>query len=145
MSDYVIIAFVSGVFFFAYLMERLDARRTLKQTFVKNVGEMIENLKDEHNEQLATLIASLSKRYPEVSFAKLSRIAVAVSRWEVKRMTEIAEEELKRADRCKDLSDAAAEQKEYTFWDGYGACAEYLKRILENEKVQNHDASQDDI
>ena len=109
----------------------LVALRIRKQIIVRNVGKMIENLKGNHDEQLAAFIAGLSKRYPEVSFAKLSRIAVAVSRWEVKRMTEIAEEELKRADRCKDLSDAAAEQKEYTFWDGYEACAEYL---LENIK-----------
>lgn len=64
---------------------------------------------DEHDEQLAVFINSLSKRYPEVSFAKLTRIAVAVSRWEVERMTKIAKEEVKRAERCKDLSDAAAE------------------------------------
>lgn len=124
----IIVLACSGILSFVGLLVALRIR---KQIIVRNVGEMIENLKDEHNEQLAVFINSLSKRYPEVSFAKLSRIAVAVSRWEVKRMTEIAEEELKRADRCKDLSDATAEQGDYHFWLGYEACAEYL---LENIK-----------
>ena len=70
---------------------------------------------DEHDEQLSAFIDSLSKRYPEVSFAKLSRIAVAVSRWEVKRTTEIVEEELKRAYRCKDFSRTTADQGDYHF------------------------------
>lgn len=105
-------------------------REIQKHIALDNVGKVSKNIVSEHNEQLAVFINSLSKRYREVSFAKLSRIAVAVSRWEVKRMTEIAKEELKRAERCKDLSDAAAEQKEYTFWDGYEACAEYLLKNL---------------
>jgi len=105
----------------------IDHTRRLKRNkILNNILEVSRNIKLEHDEQLATFIDGLSKRYPEVSFAKLSRIAVAVSRWEVERITKIAEEELKRADRCKDLSDATAEQKEYTFWDGYEACAEYL-------------------
>lgn len=124
----IIVLVCLGIFCFVGLLVALRIR---KQIIVRNVGEMIENLKGEHNEQLAAFIDDLSKRYPEVSFAKLSRIAVAVSRWEVKRMTEIAEEELKRADRCKDLSDATAEQGDYHFWLGYEACAEYL---LENIK-----------
>ena len=123
----IIVLTCSGILVFVGLLVALRIR---KQIIVRNVGEMVENLKGEHNEQLAVFINSLSKRYREVSFAKLSRIAVAVSRWEVKRMTEIAKEEVKRAERCKDLSDAAAEQKEYTFWDGYEACAEYLLKNL---------------
>ena len=101
-------------------------REILKHIARSGVGKTNENLKDDHNEQLAVFINKLSKRYPEVSFAKLSRIAVAVSRWEVKRMTEIAEEEFKRAERCKDLSAAASEQENFTFWDGYEACAKFL-------------------
>ena len=124
----IIVLSCSGIFSFVGL---LFALRIRKQIIVRNVGKMVENLKGEHNEQLAAFIDSLSKRYPEVSFAKLSRIAVAVSRWEVKRMTEIAEEELKRADRCKDLSRITADQGNYYFWEGYEACAEFL---LENIK-----------
>ena len=124
----IIVLTCTGIWVFVGLLLALRIR---KQIIVRNVGKTIENLKGEHNEQLAVFINSLSKRYPEVSFAKLTRIAVAVSRWEVKRMTEIAEEELKRADRCKDESDATAEQGDYHFWLGYEACAEYL---LENIK-----------
>jgi len=96
----IIVLVCLGIFCFVGLLVALRIR---KQIIVRNVGETIENRKDDHDEQLAALIAELSKRYPEVSFAKLSRIAVAVSRWEVERMTKIAEEELKGAERCKDL------------------------------------------
>lgn len=124
----IILLACTGVVVFVGLLFTLRIR---KQIIVRNVGKVSKSMEPEHNEQLAAFIDGLSKRYPEVSFAKLSRIAVAVSRWEVKRMTEIAEEELKRADRCKDLSDATAEQGDYHFWLGYEACAEYL---LENIK-----------
>ena len=93
-----------------------------------------KNAIDEHDDQLAAFINSLSKRYPEVSFAKLSRIAVAVSRWEVKRMIKIAKEELKRGERGKEISDKAAEQGNYHFWDGYEACAEYLQKNIKPSK-----------
>jgi len=96
----IIVLVCLGIFCFVGLIFSLRIR---KRFIVRNVGETIENRKDDHDEQLAALIAELSKRYPEVSFAKLSRIAVAVSRWEVERMTKIAEEELKGAERCKDL------------------------------------------
>lgn len=104
----------------------IDHIRKLKRNkTLNNVREVSKNIVSEHDEQLATFIDNLSKRYPEVSFAKLSRIAVAVSRWETKRTIKILEEERKRAERCKNLSDA--EFSEYfKFWDGYGNCAEYL-------------------
>ena len=79
----------------------------------------------EHDKQLSSLIEDLSKRYPEVSFAKLSRIAVAVSRWEEKRIAKIVEEERKRGDRYVFVS----------FWRGWSGCAEcVLKKIKPSKR-----------
>ena len=100
-------------------------REIKKQIALKNVGKVSESMEPEHDDQLATFIDNLSKRYPEVSFAKLSRIAVAVSRWETERAVKIIEEEMKRAEKCKGLSDDRFSEY-FEFWDGYGACAEYL-------------------
>lgn len=46
------------------------------------------------SEELEELIDTLSKRYPEVSFAKLSRIAVRVAKWQkeqIKRAMDLGE------------------------------------------------------
>ena len=44
--------------------------------------EFAEKLKEPASEDLSDLIDKLSKRYPEVSFAKLSRIAVSAAKWQ---------------------------------------------------------------
>lgn len=90
----------------------------------KKIGKTIENLKGEHDEQLAAFIDGLSKRYPEVSFAKLTRIAVAVSRWEEKRIAKFVEEERKRGERYVDVS----------FWRGWSECAWYLLKYIKPPK-----------
>ena len=41
----------------------------------------IENASDNENQKLGEFISELSKQFPEVSFAKLSRIAVRVAKW----------------------------------------------------------------
>lgn len=56
---------------------------TMKRTLIK-LSE--ENKND--NEALEDEIAYLSKRFPEVSFAKLSRIAVHVAKWQKQRLLE---------------------------------------------------------
>ena len=120
-ADVIVLA-CTGIFFFVSLLVALRIR---KQIIVRNVGKVSESMELEHDDQLATFIDNLSKRYPEVSFAKLSRIAVAVSRWETERAVKIIEEEMKRAEKCKGLSDDRFSEY-FEFWDGYGACAEYL-------------------
>lgn len=48
--------------------------------------EFAEKLKEPASEDLSDLIDKLSKRYPEVSFAKLSRIAVSAAKWQREQM-----------------------------------------------------------
>lgn len=117
----IIVLTCTGIFVFVGVLVALRIR---KQIIVRNVGEMVENLKGEHNEQLAVFINSLSKRYPDVSFAKLTRIAVAVSRWEEKRIAKFVEEERKRGERYVDVS----------FWRGWSECAWYLLKYIKPPK-----------
>ena len=42
------------------------------------------------NKDLEAKITELSKRYPEISFAKLSRIAVSVAKWQKEQITKDA-------------------------------------------------------
>lgn len=44
------------------------------------------NKQEPASEDLSDLIDKLSKRYPEVSFAKLSRIAVSAAKWQREQM-----------------------------------------------------------
>lgn len=48
----------------------------------KNLETKEVNLEKENNKELEDEILALNKRYPEVSFAKLSRIAVRVAKWQ---------------------------------------------------------------
>ena len=50
----------------------------------------LELVEEPVSEELEELINNLSKRYPEVSFAKLSRIAVHVAKWQKEKMMEEA-------------------------------------------------------
>lgn len=49
---------------------------------LSNVQRITKDLKESVSEDLGDYINELSKQFPEVSFAKLSRIAVRVSRWQ---------------------------------------------------------------
>lgn len=49
---------------------------------LSNVERTVKNWKEPVSEDLGEYINELSKRFPEVSFAKLSRIAVRVAKWQ---------------------------------------------------------------
>ncbi len=55
----------------------------IKYQLCKKILEYIDTMQEETaSEDLGDYINELSKQFPEVSFAKLSRIAVSVSRWQ---------------------------------------------------------------
>ena len=56
------------------------------------LGDLIHEKEEPISENLSEYINELSKQFPEVSFAKLSRIAVRVAKWQKQ---QIAKEILK--------------------------------------------------
>ena len=100
--------------------------------------EFAEKLHEPVNEDLSDLIDKLSKRYPEVSFAKLSRIVVAATKWQKsqdQQNIELAEEHAmlagmmqERERMIKDDADLA------TVAHLYGA--DQMKEIMLNKAVE---------
>ena len=65
-----------------YQVHRKDAYKELK-----DVLTYIDSMQEEPvSEDLGLYINELSKQFPEVSFAKLSRIAVRVAKWQKEQM-----------------------------------------------------------
>jgi len=58
-----------------------------KKTIETNILPFVNSLQEEPvSEDLGLYINELSKQFPEVSFAKLSRIAVRVAKWQKEQM-----------------------------------------------------------
>lgn len=79
--------------------------------------------KDLVNEYLGTYIDELSKQFPEVSFAKLSRIAVRVAKWQ--------KEHLLKPSDGNDLSEPISEDLEEVS-KKYSSCI-YLEEVLSDD------------
>ena len=86
----------------------------------------IDSLQEESvNEDLGGYINELSKQFPEVSFAKLSRIAVRVAKWEKEQM-------------MKNAIEAIVEEPEPLWW-------RIVSQDLEGEFVVKNDLHDCDV
>ena len=87
-----------------YQVHRKDAYKELKSI----LAYIDEVQKESVSEDLGGYINELSKQFPEVSFAKLSRIAVRVAKWQKKQdqeTIELAEDHAYFAGRTKTIDE----------------------------------------
>lgn len=110
-----------------YLEEVLsdDDKEVLKEKLINNfkAGAKWQQEKDESTtEDLGMYINELSKQFPEVSFAKLSRIAVRVAKWQKEQMQSSIVELAKNTQYREDL-----ETKEVDFINEFHTFSEKHK------------------
>jgi hypothetical protein len=116
-------------------------------------GAKWQKAKDEFTtEDLGEYINELSKQFPEVSFAKLSRIAVRVAKWQKQKYSivgedfEKASEEWIRPQLDKSYADyGETKMMELTRFDGYAMldaiefCAKWKEQQFEKERLKHCD------
>ena len=112
-----------------------DASRLHKAMEEYHQFIILEYFKEEPvSEDLEAEIVSLSKQFPEVSFAKLSRIAVRVAKWQKGRIADIVKQYADKGE--KNYQDSYVNDGKCStstcYWDGYRDCANGIKRELED-------------
>jgi hypothetical protein len=72
---------------------------------LSNVERTVKNRKEPVSEELEEYINELSKQFPEVSFAKLSRIAVRVAKWQKEKEYTCYEEAFEDVQKALDFAE----------------------------------------
>ena len=101
-------------------MKKEDAIRYLQQLYpngghcwldeqrIEAINMAVKSLQKETvSEELSTYINELSKQFPEVSFAKLSRIAVRVAKWQKEQLLKLSDGNDLSEPVSEDLEEAA--------------------------------------
>ena len=100
------------------------------------IEKFINSLPEEPvSEDLESKIEELHKRYQEVSFAKLSRIAVSIAKWQKEKIGNVIKQYSDKGEKnYQDTLDnyEDGERSNEFYWDGYRDCANGIKRELED-------------
>lgn len=101
--------------------------------FVKEKAEvLLAYAKDQSTIDLGDYINELSKQFPEVSFAKLSRIAVRVAKWQYQQGYHQAEKDLHKSIYKAGVLDGFEEAVEGQYEKGYEQAEKDLKLSWED-------------
>lgn len=118
-------------------LDWLDGRKESSPRGGYTIKDMIAWVKQNSsvNKDLEAEIVSLSKQFPEVSFAKLSRIAVRVAKWQKGKIVDVVKQYANKGEKnyqdTLDNYDEGERSNEF-YWDGYRDCANGINRELED-------------